>query len=174
MLEVPRREEPTEFSGGKASHCRPCAVQSQRDYRARHPERVAARRKAIYDATREDQIRRAVEWAERQKTRDPIGWMLNHKRANARIDGVEFTITKADLVMPEVCPVLGVRLAAVGSSSDWSPSLDRFDPTKGYIPGNVRIISKRANTLKNNGTAEEHERIAAWMRSVDAAGSTAA
>lgn len=31
--------------------------------------------------------------------------------------------------------------------------------------GDVAIISHRANRLKDNGSAEEHERIAAWMRS---------
>lgn len=35
---------------------------------------------------------------------------------------------------------------------------------EGYVPGNVEVISFRANRIKNNGTADEHERIAQWMR----------
>lgn len=36
-----------------------------------------------------------------------------------------------------------------------SPSLDRIDSSKGYVKGNVRVISARANMLKNNATVEE-------------------
>ena len=31
-----------------------------------------------------------------------------------------------------------------------SKSLDRIDPTKGYIPDNIRIVSWRANGMLNN------------------------
>ena len=40
-----------------------------------------------------------------------------------------------------------------------SKSLDRIDPTKGYVPGNIRVISSRANILLNNMTAEEAKLI---------------
>jgi hypothetical protein len=46
---------------------------------------------------------------------------------------------------------------------DTSPSLDKINPELGYVPGNVAIISYRANRIKNNGTAEEHRLIADWM-----------
>lgn len=46
----------------------------------------------------------------------------------------------------------------------WSYSLDRVDNKKGYVPGNVVVMSYKANRLKNDGTAEEHETIAKWMR----------
>jgi hypothetical protein len=47
---------------------------------------------------------------------------------------------------------------------DDSPSLDRINNMKGYVPGNVKIISWRANHLKSNGTALEHEKIAQYIR----------
>lgn len=38
-------------------------------------------------------------------------------------------------------------------------------PTKkGYVKGNITVISNKANRIKNNGTAEEHEAIAKWLR----------
>jgi len=65
------------------------------------------------------------------------------------------------------CPVLGTLL-------DWSvlrgkgsggipnsPSLDRIDPSKGYVKGNVWVISYRANTIKNDATHEELKRVTA-------------
>jgi hypothetical protein len=91
------------------------------------------------------------------------------KRNNTK--GWEFTITMDDLVWPSHCPVLGIEL-------DWfsprvaenSPSFDRIDSSKGYVPGNVRIMSWRANRIKNDGTAEEHEKIASWMRGLQPSG----
>ena len=43
------------------------------------------------------------------------------------------------------------------NKSDNSYSLDRIDSNKGYIKGNVWIISNRANTIKNNASLEELE-----------------
>lgn len=56
-----------------------------------------------------------------------------------------------------------LRVAAA-FQDPWSYSLDRVDNSKGYAPGNVVVMSYKANRLKNDGTAEEHEAIAAWMR----------
>lgn len=86
------------------------------------------------------------------------------KKHNAKWSGWEFVITMNDLEWPTHCPVLGVELDWFGEKSDRSPSFDRIDSNKGYIPGNVAIISLRANRLKNNGTADEHEKIAIWMK----------
>lgn len=90
---------------------------------------------------------------------------FHRKRQNTKHTGKEFSVTPADIVRPTHCPVLGVEL-------DWfsdytvenSPSFDRVDSTKGYVPGNVVIISWRANRIKNNGTSEEHYKIADWLK----------
>lgn len=66
--------------------------------------------------------------------------------------------------MPEVCPILGIRMDITASStSDNLPTVDRIDSSKPYQPGNIAVISWKANRLKNNGTAEDHRRIAEWM-----------
>ena len=78
----------------------------------------------------------------------------------------DFTIEFGDIEFPTHCPILGIELDYYADSMrDNSPSFDRVDPSKGYVKGNVAIISMRANRIKNNGTAEEHEKIAAFMRS---------
>lgn len=41
-----------------------------------------------------------------------------------------------------------------------SPSLDRIDPSKGYVKGNVWIVSHRGNTIKNDATHGELKAIA--------------
>ena len=75
----------------------------------------------------------------------------------------------ADLLpLPTHCPIFGVALEYGGGKGRvYSPnaaSLDQFDPTKGYVRGNIVVMSRRANSIKNDGTADEHEAIASWMK----------
>lgn len=92
--------------------------------------------------------------------------MLIAARYRAKKTGVTCTIVEADIFIPSICPVLGIPLApaTTGKWSPGSPSLDRIIPEIGYVKGNVRVISWRANNLKRDGTAEEFERIAAYIR----------
>ena len=90
--------------------------------------------------------------------------MFSRKKQNAKKSKWEWLITPPDLVYPLVCTMLGLEL-------DWfaeyraenSPSIDRIDSTKGYIPGNVLICSWRANRIKNDGTASELRKIADFL-----------
>ena len=82
--------------------------------------------------------------------------LLNYARRNAKRRGEECSLELKDIIIPEYCPVLGIKLEP-GSHShqDCSPSVDRIDSTKGYSKDNVWIISARANRIKNNATIEE-------------------
>jgi hypothetical protein len=46
------------------------------------------------------------------------------------------------------------------AARDSRASLDRIDNTKGYVPGNVVVVSYRANRIKSDATAQELLRIA--------------
>lgn len=83
------------------------------------------------------------------------------KRAEAR--GLDFTIDRLDYPVPERCPVLGLPL----DWSDWNhtPTLDRVDNSLGYIPGNVVVISMRANALKGDASLEELEALVRYVKS---------
>jgi hypothetical protein len=92
-------------------------------------------------------------------------------RARGRKRGFGATITPADLIWPSHCPVLGLELdypertgmrGAQHAQPNW-PSLDRWDSTKGYVPGNVFVISYRANTLKNSATYAEILKVAKYL-----------
>ena len=90
--------------------------------------------------------------------------MLWDARRRAKNKGLPCTITEADTAVPEVCPVLGLTFTpGVGKNCDTSVSLDRLIPSLGYVPGNVAVISWRANRLKGDATAEELRKIADWM-----------
>lgn len=92
-----------------------------------------------------------------------ILWSQSQRRAKKY--GYEHNISKEDIVIPEYCPVLGIPLIiSDGRSSYNSPTLDRFDNNQGYIKGNVRVISFRANSLKSNASVEELEKIIKYIK----------
>ena len=82
--------------------------------------------------------------------------LLYYARKNAKRSGRECELTIDDIVIPEYCPVLGIKLEPGEKiCSDTSPSIDRIDSTKGYTKDNIWIISNRANRIKNDATIEE-------------------
>ena len=96
----------------------------------------------------------------REKGINEISAMWSRAKYRAKQKGLEFTIEQDDITIPETCPLLGIPLIChrgKGSQQGNSPSLDRIDPTKGYIKGNVWVISNRANTLKNDASLQELE-----------------
>lgn len=96
-------------------------------------------------------------------------WSVAKQRAKQR--GIEFTISRDDIVIPTHCPVLGMELRlGVGRSGRQggnpdSPSLDRIDSSRGYVPGNVRVISHLANSMKGAATKEQLRKFAMWVLS---------
>lgn len=77
-------------------------------------------------------------------------------KCRAKEQGIEFSITQEDVIVPDTCPLLNIPLVRGKKVvSPGSPSLDRIDSSKGYIPGNVWVISFKANTAKNNLTLAE-------------------
>lgn len=83
--------------------------------------------------------------------------MLNRARHRAKNNQIEFNISVSDVIIPKTCPILGIELkyGKDKSSLKESPSLDRIDSTKGYIRGNVWVISNLANRMKNDATKDE-------------------
>ena len=74
--------------------------------------------------------------------------------------GREFSIELEDITIPEKCPVFGFELKRENRET-WmcAPSVDRIDSSKGYIKGNVTVVSRRANILKRDATLEELEQL---------------
>lgn len=77
-------------------------------------------------------------------------------KARCNKSGLEFNITKDDIIIPEYCPLLGIKLTSSNlHNHDFCPSLDRIDNSKGYVKGNIWVISFKANRMKNTATIEE-------------------
>jgi hypothetical protein len=90
--------------------------------------------------------------------------MWRSARQRAKQTGAPFTIVEADLpACPAFCPILGVRLEAGHRNHPASPSLDRIWASLGYVPGNLQIISARANRLKSDADPFELMCLAVFM-----------
>lgn len=96
--------------------------------------------------------------------------VLQGAKGRAKKKGLEFNLEPSDISIPTICPILGIKLEraiGTGLKLDSSPSLDRIDPNKGYIKGNVWVISQKANAMKSNATQEELFNFAAWVLNND-------
>ncbi len=86
------------------------------------------------------------------------------KKQNSKADKKIFTIEWKDVHIPTICPILKIKLDYFGKYRDDDyPTYDRTDNTKGYIPGNVEIISWKANRIKNEGSLEDHRMIVDYL-----------
>jgi len=100
-----------------------------------------------------------------QIRKDPRAYLLRAAKRRAKKSGREFTITLDDIVIPDVCPVLGTKLIVLseGYASPDSMSIDRIDNDKGYVPGNICVISYRANVLKKDATLSELKSLVKYL-----------
>lgn len=88
-----------------------------------------------------------------------------YRRKKASNYKQEWSINFEDLVFPTHCPILGIKLDYFAPErQENSISFDRLDPAKGYIKGNVIVVSWRASRIKSDGTAEEHLKVAEYLK----------
>lgn len=125
------------------------------------PERRAQHdaRRATYRENNREVIRERMR-AYYQKNADFAVWTNLKTKAKKR--GIPFDIEPEDVRAPEFCPALGIKLGRgrehqeIGSS----PSVDRLVASKGYVKGNVIVVSYRANRIKNDATMQELRAVA--------------
>lgn len=118
-------------------------------YRESHPERVREACRRWLDA-------------------NPKKKMLTRARMRSKRDGLLFNLSPDDFEIPEVCPILGIplRFATGRGPSDHSPSIDRIDNNKGYVKGNIIVVSWRANRIKGDATPDELALLAAFYSAI--------
>ena len=93
--------------------------------------------------------------------------LLKSARHRAKQKGVPFDLELEDIVVPEFCPLLNIRLeVGNGRPIPASPTLDRIKPELGYVKGNVIVISHRANCIKSDATLDEIELLCINLRSL--------
>jgi hypothetical protein len=92
--------------------------------------------------------------------------MLRRAKGRAKERNLEFNLDIDDVAIPEKCPILDIDLKMHKGRSGGnpnSPALDRVDNNKGYIKGNVMVMSHLANMMKSSATTEGLIRFAEWV-----------
>ncbi len=110
-----------------------------------------------------------LEWRQKRQ----FNYTANACRRRAKEKGIPFNITSDYLkeIWTGICPVFktsiihghGRGLGALGASCELA-SLDRIIPEQGYVKGNVRWLSHKANLCKNNLTTEQLHKFADWIK----------
>ena len=161
---------------GRGSYCKEChraytkqwtednidrVKENRKAYNQDNADKISARNK-VYKTENKDYF---LEYGRKYANDKPEKALLYEARKRAKKFNLPITITDEDIVIPEFCPVLGIKLVrgSTDENRDCCPSLDRITPEFGYVAGNIAVISYRANRIKNNGSSEEHRRIADWM-----------
>jgi hypothetical protein len=149
--------------GLKRAECKTCHDLKKKIWTKENEDSLREKRK-IYRAKKEVLERRNIhskEW--NKKNLESV--LCTHARKRAKELNIPCTISKEDVVIPETCPALGIPLFyGDGKMTDNSPSLDRLEPSIGYVKGNVEVISVKANRIKNNASLEEIEKVFKWLK----------
>lgn len=142
-----------------------CAQATAR-WKQSHPEYNEVRATRERDKRRDNpayaasQRETARQWRSNNLTRT----MHNSAKNNSVARGLEFSIEISDITVPETCPVYGFLLdTRSGKRNDRSASLDRVNNDKGYIPGNVVVISWKANRDKRSLSYSQVLSLASYM-----------
>ena len=92
--------------------------------------------------------------AVRKSVEDQI---LYRAKFNAKNRNCDFNLTYDDIFVPKLCPYLNIPIETdfLKNNKDNYCSIDRIDNSKGYVKGNVQVISTLANTMKNKATKEQ-------------------
>ena len=84
---------------------------------------------------------------------------LHHNaKKRAKRKGIVFTILKEEIHIPSYCPLLGIPLMKNPNGRyqwDNSATIDKIDNNKGYVVGNVWVVSSLANLIMSSATAEQ-------------------
>lgn len=90
------------------------------------------------------------------RNQDPRKKMYLQSKNRSKRKDIEFNLSIEDIVIPKKCPLLEIEF--IPGTQDYyeqTHSLDRIDPKKGYIKGNVWVITKKANSMKNSASQKE-------------------
>lgn len=104
------------------------------------------------------------EWQEK----NIVSILYHISKSRAKKKGLEFNIEKSDIVIPDICPILRIPFdhSRYKGRRFNGASIDRIDSSKGYIKGNIQIVSDLANRMKANATIEQLKAFGVWTQTL--------
>jgi hypothetical protein len=128
----------------------------RKEWRENNKERVKTVGKEYRERTKE----KSKAW--RDDNKDRLYFLSLKSRAIKK--GLEFNLEEKDVIAVDHCPVFGIALVRSLLKPAWnSASVDRIDNTKGYVKGNIQIMSYLANSMKRDATDEQLILFAEWV-----------
>jgi hypothetical protein len=135
-----------------------------KNYRELNKEKLKEKQKQHRENNKEQLKEVDSERRRNYKELNPKSVMLYSAKQRAKKQNVPFDLTPNDFEIPDFCPILGIKLTVEKDvASDSSASLDKIIPQLGYVKGNVMVISKLANTMKNKATKDQLLIFAKWI-----------
>lgn len=145
-----------------------------RRYWAGHRDELLLKQRAAHHANREQEnAKRAMHYyqhreenrpvrakkAQDARQKSPLRFMYWSARERAKKKSVPFGLTLSDMesIWTGNCAVSGLPVS-VGRGSGpkfFSASLDRIEPSRGYVADNVRIVMWSVNAMKGEGTDDD-------------------
>lgn len=107
-----------------------------------------------------------AEYRRREPKRAWATAALHNSRRRASERNIPWALTREAIesLLTDSCPALGIGLKyEPGPLADNSPTLDRRDPSRGYLPDNIVVLSSLANRIKTNATAEQVRAVLVYM-----------
>jgi len=135
-----------------------------RRWREKNREKHRAQMRKQYHKHREKLLPKMKEYSRNRYRSDPRVSLFDGAKRRAKLYDLPLEITIDDIIIPDTCPVLGIPLTpGEPANTPTLPSLDRIVPEKGYVPGNIIVMSLRANSIKKNATLDEVRCLFEWM-----------
>ena len=151
----------------KAYESRPDVAARRRSVRSA-PEYVARRKEQR--AKQRDQIKTYNQMRYYDPSKKPRE-LFYRARNRARQKGHDFDLTEEYVatLMTDTCPYTKMPFDFSPKSQDlwrnpWAPSLDRIDSSKGYVQGNVEVVSTWWNSAKSEWPPQVMEAALAGLR----------
>ena len=158
----------------KTGRCAMCKTMENKDRIERNgpckrdPIKLEAKRKKWNDS--DGGYKARMLWRERHPEKAWAAAAIGTAKSRAKQKGVPFDIDAQYLIsiLAPTCPVFGTpfKLIFAGHLSAESPTLDRLIPPKGYVRGNIAVISHKANSIKQNATWQEIQQVVDWLKEI--------
>lgn len=135
-------------------HCGEAKPSTEFYTELRNRDKLTARCKACQNQKTKD---------DRSNPRIRASLLVGAARHRAKAKGMEFSLTlewALERLLAGVCEATGRKLSLAECHEGalrnlWSPSIDRIDPHRGYVPDNCEMVCTGYNLLKNDCPKEE-------------------
>lgn len=134
---------------GLTHHCKHCYRKYRKEKQEHYRQYMENRRQTDNEVIKHTKNK---SW----QNLDPRKKMLQQAKNRCNRKNLEFNLEINDIILPSLCPLLEIPFV-IGTRANYEHtySLDRIDSAKGYIKGNVWVITKLANSMKNSATKKQ-------------------